>query len=71
MKPKPNWARLSLEAKPISTAIQTSRTITDAANKAVIRRNARSPKFASRPSARRSLDRGRTSETSEWMVIRT
>ena len=68
MKPQPKWARLSLAARPISTAIQSKSTITDAANSAVIRRNARSPKFASRPSAKRSRDRGRTSDTSEWVV---
>jgi hypothetical protein len=68
-KPSPNWARLSFEARAISNAIQSSKTITEAANSAVIRRNAKSPIFASRPKAKRSLDRGRASETSALIVI--
>src|ERR1041384_6485891 len=44
-------------------------TITEPANSAVIRRNVRSPKFASRPKAKRSFDLGRTSEASAWMVM--
>src|SRR5688572_17546743 len=70
MNPSPNCARLSLEAMPISIAIQSRTTITRPANSAVRRRNVKSPTFASRPNAKRSFDRGRISETSEWTVIR-